>query len=282
MNSSRTEARRLTQDGRLKMDPMFIRGGSELIYTVQESATQLSLMKLKLSDGSVERLHPQAERSEMDAAFSADGQYYAFIRNTGNLNVRLLIRDAAQKKETEFEPPGGFIAVRRPALSPDGNRVLFSLPAYNGQQIVLLELRGLERRNLKPEDINKYLTTTGLNNWPAYSPDGSDIVFGSSRGGSFEIYLMKADGSDVRRLTRSSAMNIRPSWSPDGKRLAFTSNRDGQYEIYVMNRDGANQRRLTNHPERDDYACWHPDGKSLAVVSERAGRTDLYLLEVGD
>lgn len=283
MNSSKaTESRRLTEDGRLKTDAVFVRGGADVVYTVQETATQLSLMRLRLADGSVERVHPQAEKSEMEPGFSADGQYYAFVRNVGNLNVRLFVRDAAQKKEMEFEPPGGFIAVHCPALSPDGSRLLFSVPAYNGQQIAMVETRGLERRYLKMEHIDKYLTTTALNNWPTFSPDGKDIAFGSSRDGHYAIYVMKADGSDVRRLSRGMGMNVRPAWSPDGKRLAFTSNRDGQYEIYVVNRDGSGERRLTNHPERDDYAAWHPDGRRLVTVSERAGQSDLYLMDVGE
>jgi TolB protein len=91
---------------------------------------------------------------------------------------------------------------------------------------------------------------------------------------------MKADGSDVRRLTSGPGMDMRPAWSPDGKRLAFTSNRDGNYEIYLVNADGSGLRRLTHNPERDDYPAWHPDGRHLAVVSERAGRFDLYLVEV--
>jgi TolB protein len=278
MNSSKL----LTRDGRLKMEPVFVQGGAELVYTVQESPTQLSLMRLRLADGVHERLHPAAERSEMDAAFAADGQRYAFVGNTGNLNLRVFVRDNATKKEAEFEPTGGFNAVRRPSLSPDGSRLIFSVPALNGQQIVMLELGGLERRHWKMENIDKYLTNTAINKDPAFSPDGREIVFVSSRDGHFEIYAMKADGSDVRRLTRSTGMNLRPAWSPDGKRIAFTSNRDGQYEIYVMNRDGSGLRRVTNHPERDDYACWHPDGRRLVMVCERAGRFDLHLVEVGE
>ncbi len=279
MNSSNREPQRLTRDGRLKSDPVFVRGGEELVYTVQESATQLSLMRLRLADGTVERFHPAAEQSEMEAAFAPDGQYYAFVRNVGNLNVRLLIRDSGQKKEMQIEPGGGFCSVHRATFAPDGSRVLFGMPALNGQQIAQVELRGLERRHLMKDDINTFLTNTGINNWPTYSPDGKEVAFGSSRDGSFEIYVMKADGSGVRRLTHTGRMNMRPAWSPDGQRLAFTSNRDGQYEIYVMHRDGSGVRRLTNHPERDDHACWHPDGRRLVIVSERGGRFDLYLHE---
>ena len=90
---SAAEPQRLTHDGRQKMDPVFLRGGEELVFTVLESSTQLSLMRLKLTDGSVERLHPQATTSEFEAAFAPDGQSYTFVRSQGNLNLKLIIRD---------------------------------------------------------------------------------------------------------------------------------------------------------------------------------------------
>ena len=62
----------------------------------------------------------------------------------------------------------------------------------------------------------KALTATkGLNQWPSYSPDGKFITFGSSRDGSFDVYAMKADGTEQRRLTNHPLSDIRPRFSPD-------------------------------------------------------------------
>lgn len=91
--------------------------------------------------------------------------------------------------------------------------------------------------------------------------------------------MMRADGTDVRRLTNNRFQDIRPRFSPDGKWIAFTSSRDGNYEIYVIGVDGKQLRRVTQNKERDDYAAWHPEGKQLVVVSERNGRHDLYLVD---
>lgn len=266
-----SKEQRLTADGRVKMDPIFVRDGAELVYTVEESPTQMALMRLKLADGSVERLHPQATTSEFEAAFTADGRYCAFVQNKGNLSLRLVIRDTKENKESVFDPGGGFAGMRRPSFAPDGSRVVFSIPGNNGQQLHSLNNLGQDR---------KELTKNSFNSWPAFSPDGKQIAFGSSRDGNYEIYLMDADGGNPRRLTNSPGMDARPAWSPDGKSLAFTSNRDGNYEIYVMKADGSDVRRLTNNAERDDYATWHPDGKRLVWVAERAGKFDLYLNDV--
>ena len=68
-----------------------------------------------------------------------------------------------------------------------------------------------------------------------WSPDGTRILFWSTRDGNREIYVINADGSDPTRLTSASGWDTGPRWSPDGTRIAFTSTRDdGNYEIYVI------------------------------------------------
>jgi Tol biopolymer transport system component len=262
-------ARALTRDGRLKMDPTFVNGGEELVFAVQESSTQVSLVRLKLADGSTARLHPQATTSDFEPTFSADGRYYAYVQNRGNLDIRLVVRDTRENRDLPLE--GNLSGARRPSLTPDGRRLAFSAPSATGQQIVTVNLQGQDRKNL---------TQTGFNSWPSFSPDGQHIAFGSSRAGDYDLYVMNADGSDVRRLTNRPGMDLRPAWSPDGRRLAFTSNRDGNYEIYLMSADGSGLYRLTHNAERDDYAAWRPDGRHVVFVGERDGKFDLYLLEV--
>jgi Tol biopolymer transport system component len=86
---------------------------------------------------------------------------------------------------------------------------------------------------------------------PAWSPDGTQIVFASMRNSNKDIYVMNADGSDVRRLTHGAAADWKPVWSPDGAHIVFESNRDGNWELYVMNADGSGQTRLTHDPLQD-------------------------------
>jgi dipeptidyl aminopeptidase/acylaminoacyl peptidase len=71
------------------------------------------------------------------------------------------------------------------------------------------------------------------------------IAFMSNRSGRFDIYVMNADGSGLKRLTDHPAADINPALSPDGKRIAFTSERDEDAEVYVMNIDGSGLVRLT-------------------------------------
>lgn len=265
--------KRLTRDGKVKMDPVFVKMGDDwtLVYAQQETATQFCLMKMRFPDGTPERLHPDATTSEFEPTFTPDGRVYAFVQSKGNLNLKLVIRDTKQNRESVFDPGGGFAGMRRPSILADGSRIAFSIPVPTGQEIGSVNAEGKDRKSL---------TKAALNSWPAYSPDGKKIAFGSSRDGDYEIYAMDADGGNVKRLTRSPGLDMRPAWSPDGKQIAFTSNRDSNYEIYVMHADGTGVRRVTKNDERDDFAAWHPDGKQLIFVGERGGKFDLYLVDV--
>lgn len=261
---------RLTTDGTFKSDPVFLKDGAEIVYTLLESPTQMRLMKLKLADRSISKLHPEATTNEFEATFRADGSHYAFVQSRGNLNMKMVIRDAATGKDSVFDPGGGFAGVRRPAFHLKGERVAFAIPGETGQEIASVGRTGTDKTTL---------TTGGINNWPAYSPDGKRIAFCSSREGGFDLFMMNADGREAKPVIKLSGMQMRPAWSPDGKKLVFTSNHggNGNYNIWTVALDGTGLARITDHPERDDYAAFHPDGRQIVFVGERSGKFDLYM-----
>ena len=93
---------------------------------------------------------------------------------------------------------------------------------------------------------------------------------------SWDIYIMRSDGSDPVRLTNTTSNETLPVLSPDGRKIAFISDRDGNREIYVMNRNGSDQTNLTRNAADDWTPTWSPDGTEIAFASFRDGRWELY------
>ncbi len=115
------------------------------------------------------------------------------------------------------------------------------------------------------------------------TPDaGGRIVFQSYRNGSYQIFVMNADGTDVRPLTSGGYLDQAPSWSPDGARIVFSTDRgsaDGTVKLFVMDADGANVRQLTTGPGDHVEASWSPDGSQIAFTSVEEGEYEGFVID---
>lgn len=124
-------------------------------------------------------------------------------------------------------------------------------------------------------ELKRLTASPGYDAECAYSPDGKQIVFCSNRDGNLELYIMDADGKNVRKLTNApGCYNGGPFFSPDGKRVIFRSDRKktDYLQLYVINADGTGERALSNDPDRISWApYWHPDGKHIVYTSADHG-----------
>ena len=118
---------RLTHDGKRKLGPVFAQGGQEVVFSVHDTPNLVAIKRLKLADGSVERLHPAIVAHQFDPAFSADGRYHCFAMSSTSPQLVLVIQDQKEKKETTFRPRDARATVRGLTIAPDGARVVFSL-----------------------------------------------------------------------------------------------------------------------------------------------------------
>ena len=111
----------------------------------------------------------------------------------------------------------------------------------------------------------------------AWSHDGSLLSFSLRKDGQPEVYVVRADGSDLKNITNNPATDMWASWSPNGQ-IAFMSNRDGKNDIYVMNADGSAVRRLTKDRGKSSYPSWSRNGKRIAFSSDRDGNWEIYVM----
>jgi hypothetical protein len=79
---------------------------------------------------------------------------------------------------------------------------------------------------------------------PAWSPVGDQIVYQSSKAGSWDLYVVKADGTGLRQLTADPGIEGLPAWSPDGQWVAYLSDASGQWGIWAIRADGSERHLL--------------------------------------
>jgi Tol biopolymer transport system component len=104
----------------------------------------------------------------------------------------------------------------------------------------------------------------------SYSSDGKQIVFCSNRDGNLELYIMHADGKNVRQLTHTpGCYNGGPFFSRDGKRVIFRSDRKKKdyLQIYVINVDGTGERALTDTVGVNWGPYWYKDSKHIIYAA---------------
>lgn len=132
-------------------------------------------------------------------------------------------------------------ATRAPDWSPDGSLIAYGEPVGRSFHIFAMDPGGGGRTQLS--------NGSGSDAWPDWSPDGVHIVFSRWRPGrGRDLYVMRADGSDLIRLRRTPRLNeLEPSWSPDGRTIAFAGRWSGSDRTYLFSipADGSGRVRLT-------------------------------------
>jgi TolB protein len=110
-------------------------------------------------------------------------------------------------------------------------------------------------------------------------PFDSRIAFLSTRGGRFkELYVMSANGRDLRRLTKTQTLNLAPRWGPRGDRLMVTSYRDGDPDLFSVTYPSGDWHRLATAKGLNVGGGWSPDGETLLTTLEYDGNSEIGLL----
>ena len=182
-----------------------------------------------------------------------------------------------------------------PVWSPDGKKIVFtSKRALNGNDAANTNFTSniwlMNADGSGQGPLTQITAAVGDSVQPAWSPNGSKIVFTSDRAldgsdaalpfGEFNIWTVNSDGSGATPLTKLALLNTassQPGWSPDGSKIAFNSSRAflngngaGGFNIWVMNADGSSQTPLTQltAPGANSLGpVWSADGSKILFFS---------------
>ncbi len=174
-------------------------------------------------------------------------------------------------------------------ISPDGRKIVFTSLRSGDLDIYTMDADG---RNVK-----RLTEALGYDGGPFFSYDSKWIVYRAYhpkdekeiadykallkenliRPTKLDIWVMKADGTEKRRVTDNGKANFAPFFFPDGKRIIFSSNMDDprgrNFDLYRVNTDGTGLERVTFNETFDGFPMFTPDGKKIVFASNRNSKT---------
>jgi Tol biopolymer transport system component len=269
-------ARQLTFEGRRAGEGYFSADGSQLVFQSerQQGNPFFQIYVMDLETGDLERVSPGHGKTTC-AWIHPTGKHVLFASTHDDKASQQLQKEEYAMRESGQE--------RRYSWDYDEHFELYRLDKASGKY-----------RNLTQ--------TPGYDAEASWSPDGKLIAFTSNRlayqkpmtaeekknfaidpAYMNDIFIMNADGSNVRQLTAVHGYDGGPFFSPDGKRICwrrFTPN-GAIAEVWTMNIDGSDQRQLTRLGAMSWAPFYHPSGEYLIFTTNRHGfaNFELYLID---
>jgi len=165
-------------------------------------------------------------------------------------------------------PPHGYIT---PRISPDGRRAAMTIAEQDNNNVWLYDFGR--------DTLTRLTFGGGVNQTPAWTPDGKRIAFTSNKEGPLNVFWQPADGSGgMERLTTSGYTEVPRSFSPDGQSLAFIDlGAATGYDISVLRLSDRKVQPFLQTPTNESVPSFSPDGHWLAYISDESGRFEVYV-----
>jgi Tol biopolymer transport system component len=217
----------------------------------------------------------------VNPGWSPDGRYIVFefyaLGGTGIYELRAI--DFIAGTEITISPDLSAGTVTGRSWSPDSAKLAVSF--RDGQTDETdLQIIDVQRKRM----VNLTNSPGVLDESPAWSPKGDQIVYSSDSDGQLDIWAISPQGTAAINLTGGEDdvwEDMLPSWSPDGSRIAFFRFGDESNGLWIMNADGSNPHLLFDLEKNKEAETpvWSYDGQWIAIIVGSASRKNLWLVD---
>jgi len=266
--------------------PVFTSDGSKLLYQTNENGNW-DIAEKNLNTGETKFL-VQTPAAEELPFINGDGTKLLY---TSNADDRRPIDDKYKVREIYLLDLASGITKNLtesvaddwlPRFSHDGELITFVTERGDLRSVPYTDKHSDIFRMENDGDFHTQLTNDEANNGGAtFGADDSHIYFHSNKNGSYDIFVMKADGALPMTLIQNPNSNeVNPFVSPDSQYITFFSDQTGSYEIYRARIDGSEIERLTMSPAKNTNPVFSPDSKTIAYHSDQNGNYDIFLINL--
>jgi Tol biopolymer transport system component/imidazolonepropionase-like amidohydrolase len=258
--------RLLAESGGSVNAPSWSPDGRQVLFNViANGESRLMLRGLPLTSG--EDVFPFRAQwiSPQEFLYTADGKIQR--RSIGGGNRQALefmasvsfTQQAYQQRRRDFDSTQArrALGIMKPVLSPDATQVAFAALG----DLWVMALEGLPRRVTNDRFVEMD---------PAWSPDGSHLVFSSDRNGTIDLWLRNMNTGQERALTHLPAAEIAAAWAPDGTRIAFLTDAGAIHTVEV---ESGETRKVHDALSRPGHLTWSSDSRVIALSALQPSST---------
>ncbi len=234
------------------------------------NAETTEIFRAPVVPGPIERVVATTRRA-ISPFPSPDGRGLFFAANPDGVDLALWWRDLASGRD--FRVTTGVGEFNSPTMSADGLRLVGTV-----QDVRESLVRGAVAFD-RPVELEPWTDGFSGDIDPVFSPDGSRLVFSSSRAGQRTLWTARGDLTQLTQLTSGSAIDSRPAVSPDGREVAFVSDRGGRRGIWLVSAQAGTPRKVVAADVLDTLT-WSPDGRRLVFAAPVGDAPGLMTVDV--